>query len=179
MEVVRKTKILNSEGAKEKNEFKQDRQNAALNRWAEKKTRGQLPREMPRQLTIKTWEWTRKGDLKVETEALIFAAQEQPLRTNYVTFNINKSVDSALCRLCGQKGETINNIISECKCLVQKEYKRKHDNVTSLVRRKLYCRFCKYELNRSVTILLRPEDLTLLLLRKRVTRQFLWILQKG
>ena len=28
MEVVRKTKILNSEGAKEKNEFKQDRQNA-------------------------------------------------------------------------------------------------------------------------------------------------------
>ena len=37
MEVVRKTKILNSEGAKEKNEFKQDRQNAALNRWTEKK----------------------------------------------------------------------------------------------------------------------------------------------
>ena len=33
MEVVRKTKILNSGGAKEKNEFKQDRQNAALNRW--------------------------------------------------------------------------------------------------------------------------------------------------
>ena len=23
----------------------------------------------------KTWEWTRKGDLKVDTEALIFAAQ--------------------------------------------------------------------------------------------------------
>ena len=37
MEGVRKTKILNSEGAQEKNEFKQDRQNATLNRWAEKK----------------------------------------------------------------------------------------------------------------------------------------------
>ena len=37
MEVVRKTKILNSGGAKEKNEFKQDRQNAALDRWTEKK----------------------------------------------------------------------------------------------------------------------------------------------
>ena len=36
MDVVRKTKILNSGGAKEKNEFKQDRQNAALNRWREK-----------------------------------------------------------------------------------------------------------------------------------------------
>ena len=43
MKVVRKTKIHNNEGAKEKNEFKQDRQNAALNRWAEKKMCGQFP----------------------------------------------------------------------------------------------------------------------------------------
>ena len=33
---VRKIKILDSEGAKEKNEFKNDRQNASLNRWEEK-----------------------------------------------------------------------------------------------------------------------------------------------
>ena len=33
---VRKIKILDSEGAKEKNEFKRDRQNASLNRWTEK-----------------------------------------------------------------------------------------------------------------------------------------------
>ena len=43
MKVVRKAKIHNSEGAKEKNEFKQDRQNAALNRWVEKKMCGQFP----------------------------------------------------------------------------------------------------------------------------------------
>ena len=48
----------------------------------------------------KTWEWTRKSDLIVETEALIFAAQEQALRTNYVKFNIDMSVDSSLCRMC-------------------------------------------------------------------------------
>ena len=30
----RKIKILDSEGAKEKNEFKRDRQNASLNRWS-------------------------------------------------------------------------------------------------------------------------------------------------
>ena len=68
----------------------------------------------------KTWEWTRNGDLKVETEALIFAAQEQALRTNYIRFNIDKSVESPLCRLCGQKGETINHIITEWMCLAQK-----------------------------------------------------------
>ena len=38
MEVVRKTEILHSEVAKKKNDFKQDRQNAALNnRWTERK----------------------------------------------------------------------------------------------------------------------------------------------
>ena len=40
---------------------------------------GQLLPEMPGTIIIdkvKIWKWTRKGDLKVETEALIFAAQE-------------------------------------------------------------------------------------------------------
>ena len=57
-----------------------------------------------------------------------FAAQEQALRTNYV--NIYRSVDSPLCRMCNEKGETnaINHILSECKMLAQKECKRRHDN---------------------------------------------------
>ena len=59
----------------------------------------------------KTWEYIREGDLKLETVALIFAAQEQALSTNYVKYNIDKSVESPLCRLCGQKGETINHIL--------------------------------------------------------------------
>ena len=33
----------------------------------------------------RTWDWTKKSDLKAGTEGLIFAAQEQALRTNYVT----------------------------------------------------------------------------------------------
>ena len=68
--------------------------NAALNRWTVKKNawsifNGKFPRQSP-------WEWTTKGDLKVETEALIFAAQERALRTNYVKINIDMSVDSPL-----------------------------------------------------------------------------------
>ena len=94
----------------------------------------------------KMWEWTRKSDLKIGTGALIFAAQEQALRTNYVKFNIDKSVDSPLCRLCGEKGETINHIISECNKLAEKEYKRRHDNIARLVHWKL-CR--KYGIDRS------------------------------
>ena len=32
----------------------------------------------------KAWEWTRKSNLKIEAEALIFAAQEQAVGMNYV-----------------------------------------------------------------------------------------------
>ena len=72
MEGVRKTKILNGDGAQEKKEFKQDRQTVTLNGWSEKKMHGQFLREMPEIVDkVKTWECTRKGDLKVETEALI------------------------------------------------------------------------------------------------------------
>ena len=82
---IRKIKIFYSEGAKEKNEFKRERQNASLNSWKEKKMYGQFLREMPETVDKdKTWEWTRKIDLEVETEALIFAAQEQALKTNNV-----------------------------------------------------------------------------------------------
>ena len=83
---------------------------------------------------------------KIGTEALIFAAHEQALRTNYVKFNIDKSVDSPLCRLCGEKDEMINLIISECNKLAQKEYKRRHDNIARLVHWKLCC---KYGIDRS------------------------------
>ena len=129
-------------GQRKKNEFKRDTQNASLNRWKEKKMYGQFLREMPDTVDKdKTWEWTRKSDLKVETEGLIFAAQEQALRMNYVKVNIAKSVDSLLCRMCNQKSETINHILSECKMLAQKECKRGHDNITSLVHWKLCCEY--------------------------------------
>ena len=108
---------------------------------------GQFLRNMPETVDKdKMWEWTRKSDLKIGTEALMFAAQEQALRTNYVKFNIDKSVDSPLCRLCGEKVETINHIISECNKLAQKEYKRRHDNIARLVHSKLCC---KYGIDRS------------------------------
>ena len=67
------------------------------------------------------------------------------IMTNYVKFNIDKSVDSPLCRMCHQKGETINHILSECKMLAQKEYKRRHDNIVRLVHWKLCC---KYDMSR-------------------------------
>ena len=99
---------------------------------------GQYKRDLGEEVDmVKTWWWLKKGDLKPETEALLCAAQEQALRTNYVKFHIDRTVESPLCRLCGEKGEHVTHLISECKKLAQKEYKRRHDNVARIVHWKL------------------------------------------
>ena len=84
--------------------------------------------------------------MKTETDAMLGAAQEQAIQTNYVKHKIDKIAQSPLCRMCGKKNERISHIVSECEKLAQKKYKRKNDNVTRIVHRK----FCgKYILKRS------------------------------
>lgn len=85
------------EGAQENNKFKQDRQNVTLNRWSEKKCMANSCKKCLRQLVkLRPGIGLRLGDLKVETEALVFAAQEKALGTNYIQFNIDKLVESPL-----------------------------------------------------------------------------------
>ena len=73
---------------------------------------GRFVREMPEKVDrAKSWEWMSRSDLKVGTEALLCAAQEQAIRTNYVKHYIDKSSDSPLC---GKRGESIQHIVSEC-----------------------------------------------------------------
>ena len=50
-----------------------------------------------------TWYWLRKADLKVETEAMLYAAQEQAIRKKYVKHKIDKTAQSPLCRMCDKK----------------------------------------------------------------------------
>ena len=69
----------------------------------------------------KTWQWLSRSDLKIETEALLCAAQEQAIRANYMKQRIDKSSENPLCRLCGKKGESVQHITSGCEKLTQKE----------------------------------------------------------
>ena len=61
-----------------------------------------------------TWNWLRKTDLKVEMEAMLHAAQEQIVRTNYVKHKVDKIVQSPLCRMCDKKSEAVSNIVNNC-----------------------------------------------------------------
>ena len=81
----------------------------------------------------KTWTWLRKGNLKRETESLLIAAQDNAIRTNHIKARIDKTQQNSKCRLCGDRDETINHIISECSKLAQKEYKARHDWVAKVI----------------------------------------------
>eukprot|EP00795_Rhopilema_esculentum_P002688 gene2688-biopygen1093 len=48
--------------------------------------------------------------------------------------------------MCEEKGETVHHIVSECKKMAQKEYKRRHENVARMVHWHL-CK--KYNLERT------------------------------
>ena len=56
----------------------------------------------------------RKGNLKRETEFFLIAAENNAIRTNYVKKKINKAQQNSKFRLCDDKREMINYIISEC-----------------------------------------------------------------
>ena len=75
----------------------------------------------------KTCTWLRKGHLQRETEYLLIAAQNNAIRTDHIKARIEKTQQNRRCRLCGERDETMNRIISECSKLAQKEYNTSYD----------------------------------------------------
>ena len=70
------------------------------------------------------WNWLRKGDLRKATEGTIMAAQEQAIRTRSIRHRIDNENISPLCRLCGERDETVAHLVSECKILCQTQFKK-------------------------------------------------------
>ena len=56
---------------------------------------------------------------------------------------IDKTQQNSRCRLCSDRDETINHIISECSKLSQKEYKTRHDWVGKVIHWEL-CKMLKF-----------------------------------
>ena len=68
------------------------------------------------------------------------AAQEQALRTRWVKFHIDRNEESPMCRVCGEREETISHVVSECKGLAQKQYKEwRHD----VIAKEIHWELCK------------------------------------
>ena len=82
----------------------------------------------------RSWTWLQKGDLKKATEGTLLAAQEQAIRSRSIKHHIDKENISPLCRMCGEREESIAHLGSECKNLTQKQYKHwRHDPIAKVM----------------------------------------------
>ena len=72
--------------------------------WSGKQLHGQFNRETE-DLSGVSRNWIRTGELKKETEGLIFAAQDQALRTKAIKARIENKNVSSKCRMCGSHDE--------------------------------------------------------------------------
>lgn len=99
--------------------------------WATKKLHGQYLHKVENETvsTKASFRWLNNGNVKGETEALITAAQDQALRTNYYAKRILKAETDGKCRLCRIKDETIDHVISGCSILAQRDYIERHDRI--------------------------------------------------
>ena len=79
-----------------------------------------------------------------ETESLLIAAQNNAIRTNHIKARIDKTQQNSRCRLCGDRDEMINHVISEYSEVAQKEYKTWLDWVGKVINREL-CKKLKYD----------------------------------
>ena len=115
--------MVNVKDTVKPSEYKRNKNQGKEKEWKEKVMHGQYLRDKTGVDWERTWQWVTNGDLKGCTESLIFSAQEQALRTNYIKFHIDKTIDSPLCRMCGDRGESVYHLVSECSKLAQREYK--------------------------------------------------------
>jgi len=68
------------------------------------------------------YKWLRWSYLKLETEALITAAQDQALRTNAYNANVLHCSTDPLCRLCHSFDGAVFHVLSSCPFLAPTGY---------------------------------------------------------
>ena len=122
-----------SENAKAlKHIFKSKMKSMKEEKWKDKALHGQYPKilEKPHVDTVATNKWL-SSNLKGETEGLLVAAQDQAINTrNYQKVISDQQVESK-CRMCSQREETVDHIVSGCEVLAKTEYISRHNNAAA------------------------------------------------
>ena len=89
-----------------------------VEQWRSKALHGQWPKLME-ELAADSFHWLKNALLEPVTEALLVAAQDQALNTNWLSFHIHGRVSSDLCRCYRMLPETIEYIIAGCPSIAQ------------------------------------------------------------
>jgi len=105
-----------------------------MEKWKNKPLHGQYPKQVS-DLTDDqhAYKWMKTTGLKIETEALITAAQEQALNTKSHQARVLKTSKDARCRLCKTADETVTHILTGCSKIAQTEYMKRHNAVAAVV----------------------------------------------
>ena len=133
-----------TDGLEAVSDLKRSKKEKRLEDWEEKVLHGQYLRQTKEVRSDQCWAWLQNEDLKRAAKNLIVVAQNHSIRTNLVKVKIDKSQGDSLCRVCRKVAESIDHIVSGCSKLVQKEYKRRHDDLEKIVHWEL-ARKCNYE----------------------------------
>ena len=135
-------KAVKDEGILGEGMSKEDVAEKRRNQYEEKPLHGQYVRSTEEIRDHKSWNWLKKGTLKKENEGTLMAAQDQALRTHAIQSRIDKQDVSPMCRLCGEREETISHFVAECTKLAQKQYRHwRHDRVALVIHWTLCKRF--------------------------------------
>jgi hypothetical protein len=82
--------------------------------------------------------WFDRVELFRETEAHMVTIQDGVIPTRnyqkYITKTMNIKDE---CRKCGEKGETIEHVISGCRTMANEEYIKRHNNVAKIIHKNL------------------------------------------
>jgi len=78
---------------------------------------------MDENATERSVQWVRGGFLAKSTEAFVFAAQEQALKTRLAQSKWGSDV-SPLCRVCGVEFESVWHVACGCKVLAYPNHLR-------------------------------------------------------
>ena len=68
-----------------------------------------------------------------EAGGMLMVAQDQGLRTNNITSQVDKQIISPLYRLCGEREERISHGFDKCKTLAQKQHRLWRDGRVGVV----------------------------------------------
>ena len=118
---VAAAETINTEDTVTSGEFKKQKAQELKQNCHEKKMYGQFIREMPKKVDKdKSWQWLSKSDLKIRTEAMLCAAQEQTVRTSYVKHHIDRPVKAPCAnyvekkvKVCSTQSVDVKNSIRE------------------------------------------------------------------
>ena len=124
---------------KGKDEYDKEFKERCERNWKRKVLHGKFPESIKDVGSEETWLWLKTGWVKKNTEAIVTAAQDQALRTNWIKARIDGQDVSPLCRVCHEADESVMHIASGCELLAKRRYTIRHD----LVAKRVHWELCR------------------------------------